>query len=32
MGFDRAAAPGTRIETVLAWLVEDLAGRKRRDE
>ena len=32
MGFDRAASPGTRIETVLAWLAEDLAGRKRRDE
>jgi methylaspartate mutase sigma subunit len=27
MGFDRAAAPGTRIETVLAWLAEDLEGR-----
>jgi methylaspartate mutase sigma subunit len=31
MGFDRAASPGTRIETVLAWLAEDLAQRKRRD-
>jgi methylaspartate mutase sigma subunit len=31
MGFDRAASPGTRIETVLAWLAEDLADRKRRD-
>jgi methylaspartate mutase sigma subunit len=31
MGFDRAASPGTRIETVLAWLAEDLAGRKHRD-
>ena len=30
MGFDRAASPGTRIETVLAWLAEDLAGRRRR--
>jgi methylaspartate mutase sigma subunit len=30
MGFDRAASPGTRIETVLAWLAEDLAQRKRR--
>ena len=30
MGFDRAASPGTRIETVLAWLAEDLAGRTRR--
>jgi len=27
MGFDRAAAPGTRIETVLAWLAQDLAAR-----
>jgi methylaspartate mutase sigma subunit len=24
MGFDRVAAPGTRAETVLAWLEEDL--------
>ena len=31
MGFDRAASPGTRTETVLAWLAEDLANRKRRD-
>jgi methylaspartate mutase sigma subunit len=31
MGFDRAASPGTRTETVLAWLAEDLAHRKRRD-
>ena len=29
MGFDRAASPGTRTETVLAWLAEDLAERKR---
>ena len=29
MGFDRAAAPGTRVETVLTWLAEDLAARKR---
>lgn len=29
MGFDRAAPPGTRIETVLAWLAEDLAARRR---
>jgi len=29
MGFDRAAPPGTRIETVLGWLAEDLAARKR---
>jgi methylaspartate mutase sigma subunit len=28
MGFDRAAPPGTRIETVLAWLTEDLARRR----
>lgn len=26
MGFDRVAPPGTRAETVLAWLAEDLAG------
>jgi len=31
MGFDRAAPPGTRIETVIAWLAEDFADRKRRD-
>ena len=31
MGFDRVASPGTRTETVLAWLAEDLADRKRRD-
>ena len=24
MGFDRAAPPGTRAETVLAWLAQDL--------
>jgi methylaspartate mutase sigma subunit len=29
MGFDRAASPGTRTETVLAWLGEDLADRRR---
>jgi len=29
MGFDRAAPPGTRVETVLAWLADDLATRKR---
>ena len=29
MGFDRVAAPGTRVETVLAWLAEDLARPKR---
>ena len=31
MGFDRAASPGTRTETVLAWLASDLAERKRGD-
>jgi methylaspartate mutase sigma subunit len=30
MGFDRAAPPGSRSETVLAWLAEDLARRPRR--
>ncbi len=30
MGFDRAAAPGTRVETVLEWLTADLATRKAR--
>ncbi len=29
MGFDRAAAPGTRVETVLEWLAEDFAARER---
>ncbi|HVC11683.1 MAG TPA: methylaspartate mutase subunit S [Burkholderiales bacterium] len=29
MGFDRAAAPGTRVETVLEWLAQDLAARER---
>lgn len=28
MGFDRAASPGTRIETVLAWLEQDFAARE----
>ena len=28
MGFDRAAAPGTRVETVLEWLAHDLAARR----
>lgn len=28
MGFDRAAPPGTRVETVLAWLAEDFAARE----
>jgi methylaspartate mutase sigma subunit len=27
MGFDRAAAPGTRVETVLQWLEQDFAAR-----
>ena len=27
MGFDRAAAPGTRVETVLDWLARDFAER-----
>ena len=26
MGFDRAAPPGTRIDTVLAWLAQDFAA------
>jgi methylaspartate mutase sigma subunit len=30
MGFDRAAPPGTRVETVLAWLADDFAARERR--
>jgi methylaspartate mutase sigma subunit len=29
MGFDRAAAPGTRIETVIEWLALDFAARER---
>ena len=29
MGFDRAAPPGTRVETVIAWLNEDFAARER---
>jgi methylaspartate mutase sigma subunit len=28
MGFDRAAPPGTRVETVLSWLAEDFAARE----
>ena len=28
MGFDRAAPPGTRIETVLDWLAQDFAARR----
>ncbi len=27
MGFDRAAAPGTRTETVVEWLAQDFAAR-----
>jgi methylaspartate mutase sigma subunit len=27
MGFDRAAPPGTRIETVIGWLAQDFAAR-----
>lgn len=30
MGFDRAAPPGTRVETVLAWLADDLGKRELR--
>jgi methylaspartate mutase sigma subunit len=29
MGFDRAAPPGTRMETVLDWLARDFAARER---
>ena len=29
MGFDRAAGPGTRIETVVEWLARDFAARER---
>ena len=28
MGFDRAAPPGTRVETVLGWLAADFAARE----
>lgn len=28
MGFDRAAAPGTRVETVIEWLDRDFAARE----
>ena len=31
MGFDRVAPPGTRVETVLAWLAEDFAARDTQD-
>lgn len=30
MGFDRAAPPGTRIETVIEWLGRDFAARDQR--
>ena len=30
MGFDRAAPPGTRIETVIGWLARDFAARDQR--
>jgi methylaspartate mutase sigma subunit len=29
MGFDRAAPPGTRVETVIEWLAKDFAARER---
>jgi hypothetical protein len=29
MGFDRAAPPGTRVETVIEWLNADFAARAR---
>jgi methylaspartate mutase sigma subunit len=28
MGFDRAASPGTRVETVIEWLARDFAARE----
>ncbi len=31
MGFDRAAPPGTRVETVLEWLAADFAARALED-
>lgn len=30
MGFDRAAPPGTKIETVIEWLARDFAARDQR--
>ena len=30
MGFDRAAPPGTRIDTVLEWLAQDFGAREKR--
>jgi methylaspartate mutase sigma subunit len=32
MGFDRAAPPGTRIETVIEWLARDFAARDQRPQ
>ena len=32
MGFDRAAPPGTRIETVIGWLAEDFKSMDPSDE
>ena len=32
MGFDRAAPPGTRIETVIEWLARDFADRDQRPD
>jgi methylaspartate mutase sigma subunit len=32
MGFDRAAPPGTRSETVVAWLKQDFAAREHETE
>ncbi len=32
MGFDRAAAPGTRVKTVLEWLERDFAARERGEQ
>ncbi len=32
LGFDRAAAPGTRVETVLEWLAHDFTVRKIKTE
>ena len=32
MGFDRAAPPGTRIETVIEWLARDFSARDQRPQ
>jgi methylaspartate mutase sigma subunit len=32
MGFDRAAPPGTKIETVIDWLARDFAARDQRPQ